>query len=823
MDRRWLIFAIAATLCAHTVSHASYSEQLDRAQHEGNDALREQVAIEIQRDLDAARLSGDSVLTATLLRDRWLLHLHRNQLYRGAADLDEARSLVSEHHPKLAHDLARDLAYTKILMGQIGVATHLLRQCVAFSLEQDDSASLQSDLYDIGDAYLKNGEIELARRYFIQSSEIKSLHPVLGPASRMKLANIARIEGNLAEAKQGHLEALEYFGNLGRYREIVARIELARDHVGLGELKSAEEQASLAFNDSRIFTEQKIDAALVLLQVAVAQHDDERIHHWLDTTQGLLSRSAEQLSSDTANPLRQIEFVTIALRHATHEGEQLALEAYIARGLDLVRSISNTLGADQAARLAWSAKTSPLVEALAAATYLHTPDRLADILETLYALMPSPGLQVSSTEASVAALDAFLAAERAVVSAQADKDVAPGRLRVLQSQRDIAREHYLAAQGPSEPAPEAKPVAQTYSVPQDHLFLRYFVREGLSIVIAESVDGVSVLPLPSRQAIHQLAQRIAHALLPGTGVSRKERLALLREARTLLPLEFIGDQIQTLVIAADDLVHGIPFNAINLSDRGYQPLHERMAVVRADSARQYFALSPDAGLARERLFVFADPDFSGEKNALAGHPLTLRSWMQSLPRLPYSNEEALAISSLFPEQVTLALGEQATRAALLSSESRQAAVLHIATHGYYDEATPDIVGLATAADGESGSSFLGLTEMMSQPFRNQLVVISGCETMLGRRYDGVGVRGLSQAILQRGAGAVLGTLWPVPDRPTSLFMRAFYEGLAEVDDVQSALDQARTEMMRSGQYADPVYWAGFVLSMRHGSATQLNL
>jgi CHAT domain-containing protein len=92
-----------------------------------------------------------------------------------------------------------------------------------------------------------------------------------------------------------------------------------------------------------------------------------------------------------------------------------------------------------------------------------------------------------------------------------------------------------------------------------------------------------------------------------------------------------------------------------------------------------------------------------------------------------------------------------------------------------------------------------------------LVVLSACETALGKDVAGEGLFGLPYALAVAGARATLLTLWPVADRPTAEFMRRFYAKLARGVAPAAALAQTKREFIRSKEFSAPFYWAPFVL------------
>jgi CHAT domain-containing protein len=92
-----------------------------------------------------------------------------------------------------------------------------------------------------------------------------------------------------------------------------------------------------------------------------------------------------------------------------------------------------------------------------------------------------------------------------------------------------------------------------------------------------------------------------------------------------------------------------------------------------------------------------------------------------------------------------------------------------------------------------------------------LVVLSGCETGLGRLYGGEGLLGLTRAFFFAGARSLLVSLWPIDDRSASELMEAFYAGLLEGLPKDEALRRAQARLIESARCAHPYFWAVFQL------------
>jgi CHAT domain-containing protein len=95
-----------------------------------------------------------------------------------------------------------------------------------------------------------------------------------------------------------------------------------------------------------------------------------------------------------------------------------------------------------------------------------------------------------------------------------------------------------------------------------------------------------------------------------------------------------------------------------------------------------------------------------------------------------------------------------------------------------------------------------------------LVVLSACQTGLGKEVRGEGLMGLTRAFLYAGAPRVIVSLWNVNDRATAELMAALYSGmLREGKSPAAALRAAQLEMRKRKGFESPYYWAAFV---QHG-------
>ena len=145
-----------------------------------------------------------------------------------------------------------------------------------------------------------------------------------------------------------------------------------------------------------------------------------------------------------------------------------------------------------------------------------------------------------------------------------------------------------------------------------------------------------------------------------------------------------------------------------------------------------------------------------------------------------------------------------------------ARILHLAAHGSYNRANPLYSTIYLAPD-QTADGRLEVHEVYGLDLAsNELVVLSACETSLGRLSAGDELVGLTRAFFFAGAPTVISSLWTVDDLATRDLMLAFYSRLEAGMGKAAALQAAQAEIRQ--QYPSPYYWAAFVLNGDPGSS-----
>ena len=194
--------------------------------------------------------------------------------------------------------------------------------------------------------------------------------------------------------------------------------------------------------------------------------------------------------------------------------------------------------------------------------------------------------------------------------------------------------------------------------------------------------------------------------------------------------------------------------------------------------------------------------------------------MQGLPlaRLSGTRTEAEQISAFAKSSGNTAetwLDLNASEENLEARDISNYRVLHIATHGLLNAERPQFTGLVlTLVGNKSEDGFLRTDEVFNLRLSSPLVMLSACETGLGKEKRGEGVMGLTRAFMYAGAPTVGVSLWSVADRSTAELMADFYKrylGAGNAASPSAAIREAQLAMIGGKKYSAPFYWAPFVL------------
>ena len=383
------------------------------------------------------------------------------------------------------------------------------------------------------------------------------------------------------------------------------------------------------------------------------------------------------------------------------------------------------------------------------------------------------------------------------------------------------------------------------------VFLEYSLGESKSYAWLVGKNTFSSAELPSRPAIEAAARRTYEVLtarnrhpLGETPAARRARVAgadaqyaVESNALSRMILTPLARELRLkhrIIVAADGALQYVPFAGLPLADG--KPLIEEHEVVGIPSASVLSLLLRGTRITRRpsgALALIADPVFDRRDERVAGHCVncpagglsydTERSALDvallsgtRIPRLPFTRKEAERISAIAaPSAVWKRLDFSARKEVFWGPEISRYGILHIATHGIFDSEHPELSGVVLSLvdkDGRGQDGFLRLNDIYNLRLNARLVVLSACQTALGKEINGEGLIGVTRGFFNAGASTVIASLWKVDDVATAALMPAFYQGLLRNRLAPSAaLRAAQIEIRKQERFSAPYFWAAFTL------------
>ena len=369
-------------------------------------------------------------------------------------------------------------------------------------------------------------------------------------------------------------------------------------------------------------------------------------------------------------------------------------------------------------------------------------------------------------------------------------------------------------------------------------------------------NSLKTYALPKRDEITKVAQQVYQTLVARSVVKRLETQAERRariaaadeqfqKASSELAKMIIAPALaelgtKRLVVIADGALQYVPFAALPVD--GARPLiveHEIVSLPSASSLAIQRQTLANRQPAPKGIAVVADPVFSAADVRLRGSGVakdvavaaasresdtrilehlsgSSTNGQLAIRRLPFTRQEAEQILAVAPAGANFkAIDFRANRALATSGELSQYRYVHFATHGYLDTTRAGLSAIVLSMIDEQGKpldGFLRAHDIYNLKLPAELVVLSACETGLGKEVRGEGIEGLTRGFMYAGARRVVVSLWNVNDKATASLMQRLYVGMLRGKKTPAAaLRDAQIEMLRSKQWQSPYYWAPFVM------------
>jgi CHAT domain-containing protein len=407
------------------------------------------------------------------------------------------------------------------------------------------------------------------------------------------------------------------------------------------------------------------------------------------------------------------------------------------------------------------------------------------------------------------------------------------------------------------------------------VLVEYALQTEDSYLFVATKNAVNLFKLPARANVDKLAMDLRAQLIPsklqrrivGIDVAEANRglgiasaapedvapFVAASNALYKLVLEPAAGMIgeKRLMVVADGALNYIPFEVLlktadsgDFSSLAY--LIKSNEVVYAPSASVVATIKQQRTKPTGRaMLIIADPVFNsndaraqkrtpapatdaevrglGIQSAVAdvsGTTPASNPQMEGLPlaRLNGTRTEADQISKLAKtsgSQADVWLDLDANEDNLTARDVSKYRIIHVATHGLLNAERPQFTGVVLSLVGnKSHDGFVRTDEVFNLRLGSPLVMLSACETGLGKEKRGEGIMGLTRAFMYAGAPTVGVSLWSVADKSTADLMTDFYRRLLSTSEgttSSSALRGAQLAMISGKKYSAPFYWAPFVL------------
>ncbi len=331
--------------------------------------------------------------------------------------------------------------------------------------------------------------------------------------------------------------------------------------------------------------------------------------------------------------------------------------------------------------------------------------------------------------------------------------------------------------------------------------ISYFVTTEKTIAFIITHDAFEAVPLsPKKPELQQLIKNIHQKTTPVEPVLQDLQQLhswLITPIRThIKPDNVVG-------IIPHSVLHYLPFAA--LSDGRMSSINSVLSPYFGDN-HVLFSL-PSANVLQ---FIRGKYQKSKMEQVLALGYAAGKA--ENLAYLKYAEKEAESAAGMYNAKAHTGNAASET---LLKSQGSLASLIHIASHVSLSKDYPFRSHFVLAPDDHNDGRF-NIREAYNLLLQKaELVILSACETSLGRKSRGDEIIAFNRAFIYAGAPSVIASLWNVDDKATYEFMLAFYKHFKQDKSIAEALQQARIETRE--KYPHPRYWAAFVLTGNPGN------
>jgi CHAT domain-containing protein len=768
-----------------------------------------------------------------------------------------------DENPKLVSAILSNSAVANQDSGNEDAALRELAESLALARTIQDTALQAVDVYHIASVYAKLSDQGRALDFYRQALALFNTTPNtrFRIATLRAMANILRDQGHAEEALKMDREALSL--------EVAARpriaVQVAQDLIELGRFKEAMDTLESVLNPNAASGE--VDRAKALQErarlrasandIAGAEADLEaavttfktyelplyEFGAWVSRAQLMhrLGASAKAFAAiDQALALAE----AVRLQSANPEMRSTLLQP-LRPAFDLKISMLS----EQYIAAKGNAQEQELLAVRALETAEQARARALADYQSLD--VTAPGLDPALLERRQA-LYRELATHRVRLEARLDRTgTVDDQSQVIRSEIGTLRQEVdqidAKIGSASETALTRRPPTQRTTslqlsnIPNGVAVVEYWLGSKDSFAWVVTRDGVTMTPIGASSGLNTEATALHTALRSFGSVSKAERMDA-GERLYALALQPIEAQIagkRTLIFALDGALHYVPFATLRYTEAGRKVFliqthdiavtpsiqlflrHEPVRSTSVDSRQMLLVDDPVYDPADPRVAtsspIPADTGLKAQGPALA--LVRGAGSGEYLPRLPGAAREAAVIASLMPpDSVDRLDGFAANRERFLASALGRYRLIHVASHATTDPEIPQASALILSTVDAKGKQIDGRVlgaDFMGVRLHADTVVLSACDTALGKSVAGEGLIGLQYAVLARGARSVVSSLWPAIDQVTAELMVKFYSALLHQHTTVISAWSAASRAALEGPYADPGTWGAFMLTLSH--------
>ncbi|HBB87191.1 MAG TPA: hypothetical protein DC047_06215 [Blastocatellia bacterium] len=746
----------------------------------------------------------DKRLTANVLTRMGQVDISLGKLDDALKDYNEALNEQAQLHPPESGQRVSTLmgiAAVTALRGNTRQALEFYLEALKLRREVGDRRGEAVTLDKLGETYTSLGEPQKALESFEEAVPIwRAVEDSLGLASSLQgIAQVELARGRLVEALKSSDEA-------------VGIVERSRVKVSSQQLRTS------YFATKQNYYELRIDINMRLslqnqssrhLAIALQASESSRARSFIDTLAETRDNITEGASEDLLRLQRRLQAKSIAQtsllssKHNDHEAAAIAGEL-----VNLIRQYDEAKNRIRTGNLKYANLTEP--QPLTLSEIQNAVDENTVLVEYAlgdkrsYVWVVSPN---SIDGVELPARDQIEAIARRVTAALTARNRE-------EKNESFPQRHLRIDQAEKEYAETSAALSKMILGPLGSLL----GKKRLVVVADGALQLVpfAALPAPADSAIaeNQSVKRNSSSVVAANAtplISEHEIISLPSASVLALQRRELSNRKPA------------PLAVAVLADPVFDLQDERVARARGNGNQHLkdVAASGQAGTALSKPGAQSSPATSGTPTKPPLLATALRDVGMDpdrrMPRLALSRAEAMAIARAAPANQSLsALDFKASRETATSPELSKYRIIHFATHGVLDLDHPELSGIVLSMVDEKGrpqDGYLRLHEIYNLNLPAELVVLSACQTGIGKQVKGEGLIALTRGFMYAGAARVVASLWKVDDAATSELMGEFYKQMFTNKLKPAAALRAAQIKMSSHQkrWQSPYYWAGFFL------------